>query len=77
MKLLTLLIALSFAMPTNADVQSMVNNWKQLNDQVMDVKKNPEKYGLAPKGFYEIKSAAVTLQKLCSKNEVNNHATRK
>jgi len=52
----------TFATPTNADMQSLLDNWKAHNEQVMDLKKNPQKYGLAPKGFYEIQYAAVTLQ---------------
>jgi hypothetical protein len=75
MKPLIFLIAFFFAMPTNADVHSMINNWKQLNNQVMDLKKKPEKYGLAPRGFYEIKYAAVTLQ--IAKDELNCNANNR
>ena len=56
----------------NADVQTMINNWKKHNDQVMDLKKNPKKYGLAPRGFYEIQYAAVTLQ--IAKSDFNCNA---
>lgn len=61
MKSFILVIAFFFATPTNADVQTMIDNWKRHNEQVMDLKKNPEKYGLAPRGFYEIKSAAIAV----------------
>jgi hypothetical protein len=65
----------SFSAPANADVQSMINSWKQHNAQVMDLKKKPEKYGLAPRGFYEIQYAAVTLQ--IAKTELNCNANNR
>jgi hypothetical protein len=71
MKYFIILIAL-LSTPTNADVQTMINNWKKHNDQVMDLKKNPQKYGLAPRGFYEIQYAAVTLQ--IAKSDFNCNA---
>ncbi len=52
----------SLSTTTNADMQSLIDNWKGHNAQIMELKKKPEKYGLAPRGFYEIKYAAVTLQ---------------
>lgn len=63
MKSLLILIAfLCVAMPTNADMQSFLTNLKQHNSQVMDLKKKPENYGLAPKGFFEIQYAALNLE---------------
>lgn len=52
----------SFSTSTNADMQSLLDNWKQHNAQVMDLKKKPEKYGLAPKGSYQIQYAALHLE---------------
>jgi len=46
----------------NADMQSLLTNWKQHNAQVMDLKKNPTKYSIAPRGFYEIQYAALNLE---------------
>ena len=52
----------AFSTPTNADMQSLLDNWKKHDAQVMDLKKKPEKYGLAPKGSYQIKYAALNLE---------------
>ena len=52
----------SFSMPSYADMQSFLDNAKKHNAQVMDLKKSPEKYGLAPRGFYEIQYAALHLE---------------
>jgi len=46
MKSLFLIASLLVAMPTNADMQSLINNWKRYNETVIDLKNNPQKYGL-------------------------------
>lgn len=46
----------------NADMQSFLDNAKKHNTQVMDLKKLPEKYGLAPVGSYKIQYAALHLE---------------
>lgn len=55
----------AFSTPTNADMQLMLDNFKSHNSQIMDLKKKPENYGLAPRGFFEIKQNAKN-RKLCS-----------
>lgn len=44
------------------NVSKMIEQWKQHNAQVMDLKKNPTKYSIAPRGFYEIQYAALNLE---------------
>jgi hypothetical protein len=62
MKNLFLFLCLISSNASVADMQSLLNNLKSHNSQVMDLKKKPEKYGLAPRGFSEIKYAALNLE---------------
>lgn len=55
-----LLTASNTALSEN--VSKMIEQWKQHNAQVMDLKKNPTKYSIAPRGFYEIQYAALNLE---------------
>lgn len=59
---LIFVIGLIFIKPCNANMQSMLDNFKSHNSQIMDLKKKPENYGLAPRGFFEIKQAALHLE---------------
>ena len=78
MKSLFLIASLLVAMPTNADMQSLINNWKRYNETVIDLKNNPQKYGLqtgtsnqvdngnlnqvAPKDLRTIRRGVLTLE---------------
>ncbi len=62
MKFLFLVISLLVSNASVGDMQSLLSNWKQHNAQVMDLKKNPTKYSIAPRGFFEIKQAALNLE---------------
>ena len=78
MKSLFLITLLSVAMPVNADMQSLINNWKRYNETVIDLKTNPQKYGLktgtsnqvdngnlnqvAPKDLRTIRRGVLTLK---------------
>ncbi len=59
---LIFVIGLIFIKPCRADMQSMLDNFKSHNSQIMDLKKKPENYGLAPRGFFEIRQAALHLE---------------
>lgn len=59
---LIFVIGLIFIKPCRADMQSMLDNFKSHNSQIMDLKKKPENYGLAPRGFFEIQYAALNLE---------------
>ena len=59
---LIFVIGLIFIKPCRADMQSMLDNFKSHNSQIMDLKKNPTKYSIAPRGFFEIKQAALHLE---------------
>jgi len=78
MKSLFLIASLLVAMPTNADMPSLINNWKRYNETVIDLKNNPQKYGLqtgtsnqvdngnlnqvAPKDLRTIRRGVLTLE---------------
>jgi hypothetical protein len=78
MKSLFLIASLLVATPTNADMQSLINNWKRYNETVIDLKNNPQKYGLqtgtsnqvdssnhnqvAPKDLRTIRRGVLTLK---------------
>lgn len=62
MKTLLFIISLFACTAAHSDMNSLLSNFKKHNDKVMDLKKSPEKYGLAPKGLNEIKYASLHLE---------------
>ncbi len=62
MKSLFLVASLLVSNASFGDMQSMLDNFKSHNTKVMDLKKNPTKYSIAPRGFFEIKQAALNLE---------------
>jgi hypothetical protein len=74
MKSLFLIASFLIATPSNADMQSLINNWKLYNETVIDLKNNPQKYGLkvapqidnsnqvAPKDLRTIRRGVLNLE---------------